>query len=64
MPPGNRRNKVYTVLILCIGIVISVWLFQRKPENIPVALKNTDIVSVSSYKDINLFANQKANDDW
>ena len=60
MPPDNHRNKIYVVLVLCIGIVTSVWLSQRKPEGAVLAKQNTNVVSVKSLIDVG----ENTNDDW
>lgn len=40
MPSERNRNKIYTVLVLCAGIIISVWLVDRKPAD-AIEKKNT-----------------------
>lgn len=60
MPSDKNRNKVYTILVLCIGIVISVWLFQRKPESISLVKQNTNTVSANPYRDVI----PNTNEDW
>ena len=54
-------NKIYTTLVLCIGLVVSIWLIQRPPENSP-AKENLGGVSVSTYK--NTEGITASNDDW
>jgi hypothetical protein len=51
-------NKILTILIICIGVITSVWLFQRKPEKISVKKDNTE--EVSSLADIG----EDTNDGW
>jgi hypothetical protein len=51
-------NKILTILIICMGVVISVWLFQRKPEKVLVKKENTP--DLNSYIDINT----EASDSW
>lgn len=52
-------NKIYTVLILCIGLIVSIWLVQRKPVDISAVKQNVDGVSVSTYRNTG-----NVSDDW
>ncbi len=40
-------NKIYTILVLCLGIIVSVWVLVKKPEDTPVTQKQGS-VSVGS----------------
>ncbi|TSC70558.1 MAG: hypothetical protein CEO12_279 [Parcubacteria group bacterium Gr01-1014_46] len=55
-------NRTLAVLVLCLGIVVSVWLFSKKSTftNQDVVLKNTQPVSVDSIIKIE----GEKNDDW
>lgn len=55
-------NKIYTVLVLCLGIVVSIWLLQRKPENVSPQRQNNNAVSAYPYQ--NTGATSISNDDW
>ena len=46
MPSEQNRNKIYTVLVLCIGIIVSVWLIQKKPANALVQKNTSDTITV------------------
>src|SRR3989344_1377572 len=52
-------NKIYTILIICIGIIASIWLIQRNPTDISAIKQNVDGVSVSTYTNT-----EKVNTDW
>ena len=55
-------NKIYTILVLCIGVVTSIWLIQRNPANISVAQNSDGVTTVSNENLINNKA--KTETDW
>jgi len=44
-------NKIITALVLCVGIVTSIWLLQREPENV-AAIKNDSVTAVANQNDL------------
>lgn len=62
MSPSTNHKKIYSVLILCIGVIGSVWLFSQTPNisEIKNAGNNTPDISVRPY--INL--EEEKNDSW
>src|ERR1700733_5848948 len=53
-----NHNKTYTVIVLCVGAIIAVWLIQKKPA--PVSEKSTGpIVAVQNRAPID-----DSNNDW
>lgn len=52
-------NKILTVFIVCLGIVTSIWLFQRVPKAKSVVVKSTDKNTVETYKYI-----ESTTTDW
>jgi hypothetical protein len=49
MPTTGNRNKIYTTLILCMSIVVSIWLLQREPGNAStVKNSNASVETVAS----------------
>ena len=59
MSNGKNHNKIYTVLVLCIGIIVSVYLLQKNTG--VKALTNTNTTSVEVGQISN---NNTTNDDW
>ena len=57
MPNDKNGNKIYVVLVICVGLVVSIWLLERNPVN-----KNleSEIKTVS----VNPYINIEKNDDW
>src|SRR3989344_9057837 len=57
MPNDKNGNKIYDVLVICVGLVVSIWLLERNPVN-----KNleSEIKTVS----VNPYINIEKNDDW
>jgi hypothetical protein len=58
MESTTNRSRIYTVLVLCIGVVTSVWLFQSVPEKISAPSKNNVPVNIIRKMEENV------NDDW
>ena len=56
----QNKNRVYATLVICIGIVISIWLFQRNIGSTPVVAKERGALTVNTYRNIG----QNVNDDW
>ena len=55
------NSKILTILIICLAIVISIWLFSRKPQSLVVVSQNaTSSISVATYRNID----QNVNTDW
>jgi len=53
-------NKTIVTLIICFGVVASVYLLTKNPTNIPFSLQNKNTISANPY--INLDKN--TNNDW
>lgn len=58
MQSQKNGNKIYVILVICIGVVISVWLLERNPQNKALNAETKPVVSVNSYRNI------AKNDDW
>ncbi len=53
-------NKILTVIILCFGVVISIWLFAKKPAEISIVEQKPASLSAGTYKNVN----ENLNTDW
>ncbi len=53
-----RSNYVYAVLVICAGIVVSFWLFERNPDNSRILEKAEVIATKTDQNDENI------SDDW
>ena len=56
----KNKNKIYITLIICFGIVVSVWLFQRKPNKIVSNQKEIISISTENYRNIP----ENTGNDW
>ncbi len=46
-------NKIYAILVLCLGVVVSIWLLGKNPATAPVAqVGNVDVVTGNRNQDI------------
>ena len=52
-------NKIYTVLVLAIGVIVSIWLLQRSSESISSAKQSVSAVSTPKYQNV-----INTNTDW
>jgi len=53
-------NKILFILIICFGIVVSVYLFSRNPDNSKFLTQGIDGVSTNPYINID----ENTNNDW
>lgn len=60
MHPPKSRNKIYSLAIICLGLVIAFWAFTRKPSLAVSPIQSNDSVVVSPYKSEDL----NTNTDW
>ncbi len=60
MNAPQNKNRLYVMSIICIGIITSVWLFSREPNQESVS-KNEAIVSTVPYSKINT---STSTEDW